>query len=63
MWRMKRAMKITNKCLMKEKMRVRFCFPLISNACVRLLCGQILQLSLYFSVESLLYSYIILTKK
>ena len=60
---MKRAMKITKKCLMKEKMKVRFCLSLIFNAYVWLLCGQNLRLLFYLSVELLIYAAFMLTNK
>ena len=48
---------------MKEKMKVRFCLSLISHPYVRLLCGNILPLISYLSVESLLYVSVMITKK
>ena len=63
MWRMKRTMKITNKYLMKEKMKVSFCISFTSNAYVMLLCVKILRLSSFMSVEPLIYASVMLTKK
>ena len=62
MQRMKWTMKVTNKCLMKEQIKARFLY-LISNAYVMLLCRQIFQLSSYPSVESFLYTSVMLTRK
>ena len=55
-------MKRKKKFIIKEQMKIRF-FSLIYYAYVRILCGKILQLSYYLSVESLLLSPVMLTKK
>ena len=63
MWNLNRTMKIKNKCLMKEQIKVSFSLWLVSNSYVTLLCGKMLRLIFYLSVELLFYALVMFTKK